>query len=52
LQKNIVQIIAYKIVKRLKEKGETKLLQDLSNLVSNSDRKNGKLYEVFEPSFD
>ncbi len=46
------RFIAYEIVKRLKEKGETKLLLDLSNLVSYSDRKNGKLHEVFEPSFD
>ncbi len=46
------RFIAYEIIKRLKESQNAELLNELSNLVSASDRKRGKLYEVFEPSFD
>ncbi len=46
------RFIAYEIVSRLKENGKTEILNELSNLVSASDRKRGKLHEVFEASFD
>ena len=46
------RFMAYEIINRLKEKEETELLDALSNLVSASDRKKGKLHEVFDPSFD
>jgi hypothetical protein len=44
--------MAYEIISRLKENQNEELLNELSNLVSASDRKRGKLHEVFEPSFD
>jgi hypothetical protein len=46
------RILAFEIISRLKEKEVAKLLNGLSNLVTISDRKKGKLQEVFEPSFD
>ena len=46
------RFIAYEIVKRLQETGATKILKQLSNAVTTSDRKRGKLHQVFEPSFD
>ena len=46
------RFIAYGIVERLKAAQHGKLLQLLSGGVSSSDRKRGKIHEVFEPSFD
>ncbi|MES2796124.1 MAG: hypothetical protein V4683_09170 [Bacteroidota bacterium] len=46
------RFMAYEIINRLNENGKTELLKELSNLVSASDKKKGKLHEVFEPSFD
>ncbi len=46
------RFMAYEIISRLKENGNTELLNKLSNLVTAYDRKRGKLHEVFEPSFD
>jgi REP element-mobilizing transposase RayT len=46
------RFMAYGIVKRLKEKKEMQLLQQLAANVSARDHKRGKLHEVFEPSFD
>ena len=46
------RFMAYEIIERLKENKNTELLNELSNIVTVSDRKRGKLHEVFEPSFD
>jgi REP element-mobilizing transposase RayT len=46
------RFMAYDIVERLKENGCADTLQILSDGVTASDRKRGKLHEVFEPSFD
>jgi hypothetical protein len=40
------------MVKRLKIKGEEGILTQLTELVNTTDRKRGKIHEVFEPSFD
>ena len=57
--KNINQIIgnakrfmAYDIVGKLKETGNENILDQLAAGVKPSDRKRGKLHEVFETSFD
>lgn len=44
--------MAYEIVKRLEQKGETALLQMLSNDVAAKRKQNKKLHEVWELSFD
>ena len=49
---NAKRFIAYEIVKRLEAQKQTDTWNTLSNAVSNSDRQRGKLYRVFEPSFD
>jgi hypothetical protein len=46
------RFIAYEIVKQLKQQGNNTVLLQLESLVNNTDRKRGKLHEVFEPSFD
>ena len=46
------RFMAYEIIKRLTEKKETKLLEELAIGVSMRDEKRGKLHEVFEDSFD
>ena len=46
------RFMAYEIVKRLKEKGDIKMLDKLTAGVSSRDYKRGKLHEVFESSFD
>lgn len=46
------RFIAYEIVKRLKEQKQMNVLNKLSAAVTDSDRKRGKLHQVFEPSFD
>ena len=46
------RFIAYGIVKHLKELKETDLLEQLEKGVNNSDKKRGKLHEVWEDSFD
>lgn len=46
------RFIAYDIVERLEQSGNTRLLKILSEGVSESDRRRGKLHEVFESSFD
>jgi len=57
--KNINKIIgngkrfmAYDIVAKLKEKGNESILNELAEGVNPSDKKRGKLHEVFEASFD
>jgi len=46
------RFISYAIVTRLKEKGSEELLQQMENAVNSSDKKRGKLHEVWEDSFD
>ncbi|MBK5270600.1 MAG: transposase [Bacteroidia bacterium] len=46
------RFIAYEIVKRLEAIKETTALHQLSLAVTESDKKRGKLHQVFEPSFD
>lgn len=46
------RFMAYEVVRRLKEKNETELLQQLTEGVGARDYKRGKLHEVFESSFD
>ena len=46
------RFIGYEIIKRLTEKNEKALLTQLSGAVNSSDRKRGKLYELWEDSFD
>ncbi|MCY7409174.1 MAG: hypothetical protein LH473_02800 [Chitinophagales bacterium] len=52
LVSNAKRFMAYEIVARLKSAGNFDVLNKLSNEVSPSDRKRGKLHQVFEPSFD
>lgn len=46
------RFMAYELIERLKISGEKNLLLELESYVNNTDRKRGKLHEVFEPSFD
>ncbi|MES2848726.1 MAG: hypothetical protein V4685_06695 [Bacteroidota bacterium] len=46
------RFIGYEIVKRLKAQGRNDLLQQMANAVNISDKKKGKLYEIWEDSFD
>jgi REP element-mobilizing transposase RayT len=46
------RFMAYEIVKRLEEQGNEKLLSELASFVNDTDKRRGKLHEVFEPSFD
>ena len=46
------RFMSYGMVKRLKIKGEEGILTQLTELVNTTDRKRGKIHEVFEPSFD
>ncbi len=46
------RFIAYELVTRLKEQQQNNTLQILADGVNATDRKRGKLHEVFEPSFD
>ena len=46
------RFMAYEIIKRLEEKGETKLLHQLNLSVEAKDRERNKKHEVWEDSFD
>jgi REP element-mobilizing transposase RayT len=46
------RFMAYELIKCLESKGEKNLLLELESYVNKTDRKRGKLHEVFEPSFD
>ena len=46
------RFMAYELVKLLKEQNKTEILENLAEMVSNSDKSNNKKHEVFEPSFD
>jgi len=52
LVSNGKRFIAYEIVERLKQQNETAILKHLEEAVTPSDRKRGKLHQVFKPSFD
>jgi hypothetical protein len=49
---NSKRFIAYEIVKRLGEQKQADVLNKLATAVTHSDRKRGKLHQVFESSFD
>ena len=44
--------MAYELITRLKIKNETKILKFLEDEVTTSDRRRGKLHQVFRVSFD
>ena len=46
------RFMAYEIIKRLNDQGHAELLEQLASFVNDTDRRRGKLHEVFEPSFD
>jgi len=46
------RFIGYEIVNRLAKKEEAELLLELQNAVNASDKKKGKLHEIWEDSFD
>ena len=46
------RFIAYDLVKRLKEKNSALILKELNNDLNNTEKKEGKIYGVFETSFD
>lgn len=46
------RFIAYEIIKRLQEQNNDSILKTLSDAVTDSDRRRGKLHQVFESSFD
>ena len=46
------RFMAYEIVKRLKEQSKDDLLAQLGSFVNLTEKRKGKLHEVFEPSFD
>ena len=46
------RFIAYDLVKKLTEQHQHLILQELSNSLNNTERKEGKLHNVFETSFD
>jgi REP element-mobilizing transposase RayT len=46
------RFIAYELIKRLTKQNSSLILNDLSNGLNNTERKEGKLHGVFETSFD
>jgi len=52
LVSNGKRFMAYEIVDRLHKAGRADILKKLSDAVTASDRRKGKLHQVFEPSFD
>ncbi|HRN56329.1 MAG TPA: hypothetical protein PLL71_07750 [Agriterribacter sp.] len=46
------RFMAYEIIRRLKQKGETTLLQLLSESVTEREKKKGQLHKIFKDSFD
>jgi REP element-mobilizing transposase RayT len=46
------RFLAYSIIDRLKKTGNEQILETMSMAVTQSDRKRGKLHQVFQPSFD
>ena len=52
LVSNGKRFIAYEIVERLKNLKHNHLLKQLENEITRSDKRRGKLHQVFKPSFD
>ena len=52
LVSNGKRFIAYEIVERLKQESNNHVLNQLTDAVTPSDKKRGKLHQVFKPSFD
>ena len=46
------RFIGYEIIKRLKQQDQKDILLQLQNAVNSSDKKKGKLHEVWENSFE
>jgi len=46
------RFMSYEIVERFKKQDNQEMLQQLSSFVNTTDKRRGKLHEVFEPSFD
>ena len=46
------RFMAYDLVSKLKETNQNDLLLELSSIVIPTERRRGKLHDVFEPSFD
>jgi hypothetical protein len=46
------RFIAYDLIKRLQQKNSHLILNELSASLNNTERKEGKLHNVFETSFD
>ena len=46
------RFMAYEMINRLEEKGNTALLHHLESLVTERERKKGQLHKVFKDSFD
>ncbi len=46
------RFIAYDLVKRLQQQNSSLILSELSSSLNNTERKGGKLHNVFETSFD
>jgi REP element-mobilizing transposase RayT len=49
---NAKRFMAYAIVKRLEERNEIELLEELNSLVKGNERKKGQRHKVFEDGFD
>jgi REP element-mobilizing transposase RayT len=49
---NAKRFLAYEIIKRLRQQGETSLLHELHHALSQRERAKGQLHRVFEQSFD
>jgi len=46
------RFLAYELVKRLNQQNENQVLHKLSLAVTGSDKKRGKIHQIFEESFD
>jgi hypothetical protein len=46
------RFIAYDLINKLKEQNQNLILQELNSALNNTERKEGKLHNVFEASFD
>ena len=46
------RFIAYDLIHRLQQQNEIKILANLQQVLNNTEKKEGKLHSVFEPSFD
>ena len=46
------RFMAYELIARLEKRGEKNMLSELAAFVNSTEKKRGKLHDVFEPSFD